>query len=145
MQKNHSKRHFLSEGYFSAIYVIIKLPPPSPWVFPLQTLPPDIQPLTRPSHVRTPSYLLLVLVPWWWWLSSPTPLPAPSSVSTYKEGSNRAGDQEEGFVSRKYSKSGAGYLIQSMVILKTYLWGQGCGYKKKDLKHQEMKCDGWQK
>ena len=69
-------------------------------------------------------------------------LPVPFSASTYKEGSNRAGDQEEGFVSRKYSKSGAGYLIQSMVILKTYLWGQGCGYKKKDLKHQEMKCDG---
>ena len=60
MQENHSKRHFkIFEGYFSAIYVIIKVPPPSHWVFPLKTLPPDIKHLPHPSYVQT----LLIPIP----------------------------------------------------------------------------------
>ena len=73
--KNSKRQETGYEGYFLALYVIIEVSPPPPWMCPLHSIPPDIKPLPPPSSVQFPFPHLLGLVPWWWRRRHPPPPP----------------------------------------------------------------------
>ena len=52
--KNSNSHETESKGNFSALYVIIEVPPPTPWTCPLNPTPYFIQPIPTPSSVHTP-------------------------------------------------------------------------------------------
>ena len=95
---------------------MMKVPPPTPWMFPLQILPPtsDVQPpFTYLVGIGT---LIMML--------SPPPPPIRPTLFPYKRRAVNEYFQEDVFVPCNSSKSVAGYGIQFIGILKTYLWGQ---------------------
>ena len=47
-----------SEGHFSTLYVIRKVSPPPPCIFPIHTIPTNIKPLPYPSSITPPPPLI---------------------------------------------------------------------------------------
>ena len=126
--KNSENKHSKSqetgyEGHFSALYVIIEVPPLPPWKSPLPPSPPYLQPLPPPSSVQP-------LHPPRWYLFHDDDNdchfpPPPYSESVEKEGSDGMSSREEVFVSHNSYESSAGCGIQSIGISKYISMGTG--------------------
>ena len=83
--KYSKSQETILEGNISTLYIIIEDSPTPPWICPLHTTPPYIQPFSTPSSVQPPT----PPPSWYWDHDDDDRCPPPSSASADKDSSER--------------------------------------------------------